>query len=737
MLFSPEQSVGFFVGLAEDGLNFGAELIFNYDVRYQSRAMLGMFVIIELERPEEAILARITAISSHGRLASTAGEDMGARSVSHQTRITEDIKEQFLRYRCSVRLLGMIRETAPNQFIFTPSHRRLPHLGAKVSFADGEVLQMVAGARRVGSPVGFLAFGEFIYATGHPYARSFSNHFILESPAVQPNFDTTSMVARRSAMLARSGFGKSNLMKILFSQLYVTQPTIPGRDGNEVPVGTLIFDPDGDYFWPGNGPNAPPGLCDIPELSDSIVLATDRSAPAPYYGMFQTTSAKLDLRGIPAGLVLSCALPAERLHQRGTEYMSRLSQDRWDQLVDAAWLDQHSAPGTLSVQLIQTLCRLQGNQAETIALGIRSTMLDIVNKLHNPDSLLIPTVIQALTDGKLMIVDLSLMRGQPSTALAAILLKHIFEHNVREHTKADGRSIPVIALIEEAQKVLEGSSPAHTPFIDWVKEGRKYGLGAVLVTQQPGAIPDEILSQTDNFFVFHLISGGDLTALKRANGHFSEDILASLLNEPIEGQGVFWSSAGDKTTYPIPFRAFNFGDMHSRLDSTTTGGNPGNYAARLKASLQRQRRPAPTREGLEAVLPQTSPTAGLQFPDDSQIKNADREMARNASGTLTQLNNQEFPLFIVEQWLKNSQHRQRGVQKLAITIVTCLFGLYGYGWELYSRTSSGGRRYLQVKKLNVEDGLARLQAGEHPLVPETDENEGGIDIDEGQDDIFA
>ena len=38
-------------------------------------------------------------------------------------------------------------------------------------------------------------------------------------------------------------------------------------------------------------------------------------------------------------------------------------------------------------------------------------------------------------------------------------------------------------------------------FVRWVKEGRKYGLGCILVTQQPGAISKQIISQGDNFFV--------------------------------------------------------------------------------------------------------------------------------------------------------------------------------------------------------------------------------------------
>jgi hypothetical protein len=98
-----------------------------------------------------------------------------------------------------------------------------------------------------------------------------------------------------------------------------------------------------------------------------------------------------------------------------------------------------------------------------------------------------------------------------------------------------------------------------------VKEGRKYDLGVLLITQQPGSISTEILSQGDNWFVFHLLSSGDLYALKKANAHFSDDLLSVLLNEPLVGHGIFWSSAGGKS-YPIPIRILSFEALYSARD---------------------------------------------------------------------------------------------------------------------------------------------------------------------------
>jgi len=190
----------------------------------------------------------------------------------------------------------------------------------------------------------------------------------------------------------------------------------------------------------------------------------------------------------------------------------------------------------------------------------------VVNTLHDPSSQLLRGLERALEDGKLCVVDISQMRGEQGLALAGVILQKLFEHNQAEFTKKESRSVPVIAVVEEAQSVL-GSSAGHRegPFVAWVKEGRKYDLEAVLITQQPGSIPHEILSQGDNWFVFHLLSEGDLRAVKSANAHFSNDLLSSLLNEPIPGHGVFWSSSG-MAPYPIPFRALLFEAAYKPLD---------------------------------------------------------------------------------------------------------------------------------------------------------------------------
>jgi hypothetical protein len=174
-------------------------------------------------------------------------------------------------------------------------------------------------------------------------------------------------------------------------------------------------------------------------------------------------------------------------------------------------------------------------------------------------------IIVALKRGMIVIFDISLLNPGISEKITKQIVKVVFSHNQTGYTSISEKPMPTILTIEEAQTVLGGTRlNENDPIVSWVKQGRKYNLGSVMITQQPGSISDLILSQGDNWFVFHLVSGGDLGVLKKANGHFSDDILQSLLNEPIKGQGYFWSSESERS-YPIPVRILAFEKKYSLI----------------------------------------------------------------------------------------------------------------------------------------------------------------------------
>ena len=332
--------------------------------------------------------------------------------------------------------------------------------------------------------------------------------------------------------------------------------------------------PTARYFWPDDRGN--PGLCDVPHLADKLVVFTRRVSESRYYQSFVAGGIRLDVRRLKPGDVIAIALGPDRQDQQNVRKLRGLSADRWEAIIDLIHRHGNNAP-------LDTICRLMDLdqvKQEVEAIAARSNLTTIVRTLHDPASQLMDMLIAALRAGKLCVIDISQMRGAQSLILSGLILKRIFDRNQEEFTAYPPQTIPVIAVVEEAQSVLHESATSAEPYITWVKEGRKYDLGALLITQQPGSIPLEILSQGDNWFIFHLLAAADLYSVSKANAHFSDDVLSSILNEPIPGQGVFWSSAMRKS-YPIPVRVRSFSELYKPVDPSRQAESKRTYANEL------------------------------------------------------------------------------------------------------------------------------------------------------------
>jgi DNA helicase HerA-like ATPase len=687
------KAVGIFRGFIEGQMEFHADLVLPYRPDYLHQPMHGQFLLVQLAHEDEAILGRITALRSEGRLASPEGEDYSLRSVMEGWELREDIRERYVRYRVNVRVLGVVRrDPVSGRLHVAPSHRRLPHVGSPVAFPDPEVLRELAGHEGDGAVLGFLAMGEFVWGkeNGKNDEQLFAEEWmrVLE-PTVRVRFRVQDLVARRTFVFARAGYGKSNLIKVLFSELYRETPKVPKRGGRQVPVGTIIFDRDAEYFWPDD--KGRPGLCDVPHLADRLVVFTDRKPPDDYYGAFVADRVALDLRRLPPAMVVGIALSPERQDQQNVRKLRAMPQDRWRQLVDLIHRHGHGA----SLDQVANLMGMEESDSRNVeATAARSNMVHIVQMLHDPNSRFLDLLKEALRQGKLCVVDLSRMSGEAALAFSGIVLAYLFEHNQEEFVKRDSATIPVIAVLEEAQSVLGQGSVSGSPYVRWVKEGRKYDLGAVMITQQPGSIPAELLSQGDNWFVFHVLSAEDLKAVGRANAHFSADLLASLLNEPIPGHCVFWSGVSGRP-YPIPVRVVSFEQMY----------RPGEKRAAVETCIPALWEVIVARGEDEALEAKGVPEAeAVPEGEDylSRMIREAREAVRQDPRLRQAVEKGQFPWRWLVGWIKDAVRKAGGVRdeeeigKIAYSmsreVLKAFFGKEGEGW--HTESTEDGKRVV-------------------------------------------
>lgn len=692
-LFPREQIVGVFKGFREGGLEFHADLVLPYRNDFQSIPMHGQFLLVQLENPNEAVLGRVTAFSSEGKLSSGAGEEFNIRAVQENRQVPEDLREQYLKYRVNIRVLGVLRIDNRSQIAFVPSHRRLPHVGSPVAFPSGEVLRELAGHNAEGAEIGHFALGEYIYAEGSSLLGR-EEWMQIKSPEVLVKFAVSNLVSRRSFIFARAGYGKSNLNKLLFSTLYKETPTTIKSGGRKVPVGTVIFDPDGEYFWPDD--KGRPGLCDAPHLEDKLVVFTSRQSRSPFYQSFVAGGIRLDIRRLRPGDVIAIALGPDRQEQQNVRKLRGLDSGRWQRLVNLIHEHGNQAP-------LEDVCEvldLDEERQQPEALAARSNMTSVVRSLHDPASQLMDMLINSLSEGKLCVVDLSQMRGSQAMILAGLVLRRIFDRNQEEFTKPESQTIPTIAVIEEAQSVLVEGAVSAEPYIAWVKEGRKYDLGAVLITQQPGSIPVEILSQGDNWFVFHLLAAADLGSLAKANAHFSADLQSALLNEPIKGQGVFWSSEGGRA-YPVAVRVLSFEKCYKVLDPQYNKPAANTYAVALRNLFKQG-----SSQIVSVEQPKADSSAGVSvtvIPDDEEpqkgsdilMEAESRAVAlvKNDPTTMAALKGEGMKYGALQRFIFNADAHLKsmdgGFESVAYNLVPkvldAVFGARNHGWHSFKR----------------------------------------------------
>lgn len=115
-------------------------------------------------------------------------------------------------------------------------------------------------------------------------------------------------------------------------------------------------------------------------------------------------------------------------------------------------------------------------------------------------------------DKPISILDLS---GVPSAVLHHLvggILNILYEALFwGREAQEGGRERPLLVVMEEAHRYLgkDANGPAKEMVRRIVKEGRKFGVGAMIVSQRPSEIDDTILSQCGTFVALRLSNAGD------------------------------------------------------------------------------------------------------------------------------------------------------------------------------------------------------------------------------------
>ena len=107
---------------------------------------------------------------------------------------------------------------------------------------------------------------------------------------------------------------------------------------------------------------------------------------------------------------------------------------------------------------------------------------------------------------------------------------------------------PVFVLVEAAHRFAPAGATITTSQIlsEILSEGRKFGMGVGLVTQRPGKLDQDVLSQCMTQCIMRIVNPGDQQAVASAVESMGRDLLAELPSLS-RGQAII-SGSGVNTT---------------------------------------------------------------------------------------------------------------------------------------------------------------------------------------------
>lgn len=444
-------------------------------------------------------------------------------------------------YTYKVRILGTFTDSGTS-INFTTAVRKLPTVSYIARYLNQrEINSILNKTNENGIEIGHLCVGETVFKEKGP---------IL--------FRIDKLRNKRTMVFAQSGFGKTNLVKVLL--YHMTSNTSYGK---------LIFDLNGEYFLRGTNTY---GLGDIDQdsIKNNLVVYTDKSLPDIYETQKRFIfGGKVLLnthKHLTVGDILSFGAGFSEVMKSFLLYLDEEGVSNFIENID----DYVKTPSNLyrdfSDFFGEQKTDSKGNLKEDVSarktiMAIRKRVRHLIDEgkgLHSSSSQLIENVFTYLKQGKTVVIDLSLKDNMDASIISTMLVRKLFDNNKEMFTSDQPEEvIKTVIFVEEAQNVLsqEFVRSNANPFVRVAKEGRKFGLGLVAVTQRPSAISDEIRTQAENFFALHMGNSDDIKALIKSNINYDGVIADFIQRETIAGNLYMVSS---DQAFALPVRVTEF-----------------------------------------------------------------------------------------------------------------------------------------------------------------------------------
>lgn len=170
-------------------------------------------------------------------------------------------------------------------------------------------------------------------------------------------------------------------------------------------------------------------------------------------------------------------------------------------------------------------------------------------------------VFKDLKDNRIVILDLASVSIQVAKTLSAHVLSHLLNTASKmfgDYVQRDQfHKFDALVYIEEAQNYLKPEEVKNGSIYERLaKEGRKFHLGLVYVTQQPSAIDRSITSQTENIIAMHMSNNADCFILGEIKDKFDKLTCKFLKDEAQKGLAYIYAEPHQPFVLPCQIHQF-------------------------------------------------------------------------------------------------------------------------------------------------------------------------------------
>lgn len=384
-------------------------------------------------------------------------------------------------------------------------------------------------------------------------------------PEVDVKVDGHAIVTRHLAILAMTGAGKSWTARRIIEQLAAKNYPI------------VIFDPHGDYT----------GLAEVPSLKDRVrrycakfpLFEEDAETAAEIvsnlgYELTDTMRTRFDdiFRAAKSFIIDDDAELRQRITWLGQKCGRQdlithgVKPDMWlvanlaeagelvcrqeddsgkHKLKDWGWLG-------LDKYTKRDGATLEGIKKRAYRAAGALTRMERTNQKIARSAEALPTDRKKLVEhGRLSVVSLAGYTGDFQATIYSIITDDLYEARVRDELK-----LPVLLLLEEAHNFVpaKANSAAEKRSVATTKqiaqEGRKFGVGLILISQRPSRLDETTLSQCNSYIIMRLVNPADQNFVRKVIESLGEDE-ARMLPDLDVGEAIL---SGQLINFPVLVR---------------------------------------------------------------------------------------------------------------------------------------------------------------------------------------